>query len=164
MEDRGLWLATCVAGFGIGVAAVLLSPGSPQHLLQASGVLVGGAVAQALKPGRGTVQALLPKATELVEKGNLYIDPRRVAARMAYNLQSALVVASCFLAVWILSAIFLGFKLEAVLALAPLPIPLLKTLYVDMEDKVRERRERAERELPFFASLVAILTLSLIHI
>ncbi|MEM3921354.1 MAG: type II secretion system F family protein [Nitrososphaerota archaeon] len=158
MRDEQLWLITCLLGFMISSLILMASPGSPQHAIQPSGILAGAALARVIRPSEGLVEALVPKASTLVSRGGLYVDPRKVAMKIAYNIQMMVIAAACFLAVWIPTGAWLGYKFEAALALAPLPLPLIKNVYVELLDKVRERREKMEKELPFFMSLVAILT------
>lgn len=139
----------------------LLGPGSIEHLAPAFSLFISGAIVYSMNPKAhtGLFKSLQEKVRKAVEEAGLYVNPYEKARIAVYHLKSLIIIGSIYTATVIITYLLFTMPLAfTVLAVTPLIIPLFIGIYLGTFDKVKERRDRVERELPFFSTMASILS------
>ncbi|MEM2845924.1 MAG: type II secretion system F family protein [Nitrososphaerota archaeon] len=160
--DRELWIFSTVSSALIySILVELLGPGSIEHLAPAFSLIISGAVVYSMNPKAYTTlfKSLQEKVRKAVEEAGLYVNPYEKARTAVYHLKSLIIAGSVYVATVTITHFLFTLPLEfTVLAVIPLIIPLFIGIYLGTFDKVKERKDRVEKELPFFSTMAAILS------
>ena len=105
------------------------------------------------------LKGLQEKVKKAVEQAGIYVNPYEKARTAVFHIKSLIIVSLTYISSAIATYFLFGRIPEYFIALAatPLVIPPFIGVYLGTFDKVRERREKTEKELPFFTTLTAIL-------
>ncbi|MEM2216575.1 MAG: type II secretion system F family protein [Nitrososphaerota archaeon] len=160
--DRELWILSTISSAAIySILVELLGPGSIEVLAPAFSLFISGAIVYSMNPKAhtGLFKSIQEKVRKAVEEAGLYVNPYEKARIAVYHLKSLIIIGSIYTATVIITHLLFTIPLAfTVLAVTPLIIPPLTGIYVGTFDKVKERRDRVERELPFFSTMAAILS------
>lgn len=160
--DREIWIVSTILSAGIYVILVeLFGPGLLEHLVPAFILLSTGAIVYSMNPRSytGFMKSFQEKVRKAVEEAGLYVNPYEKAGIAAYHLKSIIIILSVYAATVIATHILFTLPLIiSTISILPLSIPPFMRIYLGTFDKVKERRYRVEKELPFFTVLAAILS------
>jgi len=101
------------------------------------------------KPFRKLVERTKTWLREVILSAAILRDPEEAASSLALDFFAAILLTPAVLVFSLYEPLFL-------ISAAVVAVPLVR-LYVSFLDKVREREERTESELPFFASFSSVL-------
>lgn len=134
----------------------LLGPGSIQYLIPVPATLIGAALGSALS-GRLS-EKLVTYATTLVEKAQVKKIPVDVADEMGKHIGMSIAIAAAFTPTAVATLIGMGPGMHLLLVtLAAAPIIPASTYMLSWSNRVGERKERTDWELPFFTVYATIL-------
>ena len=134
----------------------LLGPGGLLELIPAGTVIAAAAVGSSLS-GR-LAEKLLPYATNICERGQVKRVPLDVAEEMGQHVAMGAAISASYALAGLPTLLRMGFGLHMLLlSLVAAPVAPLAVYYLGWSNRVGERKERTDWELPFFTVYATIL-------